>query len=445
MTSPERRLSDFVSELGFGDLSDGAVETIRTAFVDTVGVALAGTTADAGRTAYRRGGVDPDGATVGELLGLDADDSAAEVALRLGTAGHALDYDDLSWAMDGHPSVTLVPPLFALASEADATGADLITAYAAGFEAESALAGPISPDHYEAGWHPTATFGALGAAAAASKLLALDADRTRQALTVAASTPAGLKRNFGSMTKPLHAGLAARSGVTAAELAADGFTADPTAVSGDRGFWDLYGPDERSAFELSALQTLEAGGINIKAYPCCYFTHTAIAAAQALADERGVDPVDVRRIDVRAASGAADALHHVDPETGLEAKFSMEYAVASGVARDRVGLATFEPDAVDDPAVQRVRERVEFAVDDSLPYDSHEAFVRLVTDDGAFERHREDPPGTHGNPLSEAELRAKFEECAGRAVASERVAALYETLARLDSVDDPASALAVDA
>ncbi|USZ70171.1 MmgE/PrpD family protein (plasmid) [Halorussus salilacus] len=441
MASPETRLGAFVTDLEFDRLSDGEVETVRRAFVDTTGVALAGAMEGAGEATYRQAGIDPKDATPGELLGIDADEPPSEVALRLGTASHALDYDDLSWRMDGHPSVTLIPALFALAEEADATGSELLTAYAAGFEAECAIAGPISPDHYESGWHATATFGPFGAAAAASKLLGLDADQIGRALGVAASMPAGLKRNFGSMTKPLHAGLAARSGVTAAKLAEDGFTADRTPVSGDRGFWDLYGPDDRSEFELPNRRVLETDGIHVKAYPCCYFTHTSIAAAQALTGENEVDPEEVRRVDVRASRGAADALHHADPETGLEAKFSMEYAVASGVVRDRVGLSTFEDGALDDPQMQRVRERVDFSVDSSLPYDSHEAEVTLVTDEDTFERRQSDPPGTHRDPLTDGELRAKFDECARRAIPAEQVRGLYETLSRLETVSHPVDAL----
>jgi 2-methylcitrate dehydratase PrpD len=248
MTSPEATLSDSVATTSYENVPRDACETIRRAFLDTVGVTLAGALDDAGATAFTAEGIDSEAASAATVLGVGTERPPTQRALHTGTASHALDYDDLAWAMDGHPSVTLVPPLPVLAEETDAGGEDLITAYAVGFELECALAAPISPDHYKAGWHATATFGALGATAAAASLLGLSAAETRHALNTAASTPAGLKRNFGSMTKPLHAGLAARSGATAARLAAIGFTADADAVSGDRGFWDLYGPDERGDF-----------------------------------------------------------------------------------------------------------------------------------------------------------------------------------------------------
>jgi len=441
--SPEARLGEFVAGLEYEDLPERAVDTVGRAVVDTVGVTLAGTAADAGRRAATAGGVNPGAAGPGELLGVAETDRPEAAALRVGTAAHALDYDDLSWAMDGHPSVALVPGLLALAPGADATGRDVVTAYAAGFETACAVAEPVSPAHYEAGWHATATFGVFGAAAAAAHLLDLDAETTARALSVAASTPAGLKRNFGSMTKPLHAGLCARSGVTAARLAREGVTADPHAVTGDGGFWDLYGAGadpEPSELSVGGRWRLCEAGIHVKAYPCCYFTHSAIAAAEELGGT--VDPAAVESVSVTASQGAADALHHGDPETGLEAKFSMEYAVASGLGRDRVGLETFDAAAIDDPAVQRVRERVDFSVDREMSYDSHGATVRVETSEGVHERTRTDPPGTHDDPLSEGRFRGKFEECAGVTLGADRAAALYETLSRLPELEDVAEALA---
>jgi 2-methylcitrate dehydratase PrpD len=443
MTSPETAVSEFVADLAYDDLPAGSIETITRAFVDTVGVTLAGSVEGSGRTAAESAGLRADDADPATLLGVDADDPPAAVALRVGTASHALDYDDLSWAMDGHPSVTLVPSLLALADEADASGQDLVTAYAAGFEAECAVAEPISPDHYEAGWHATGTFGTFGAAAAAAHLLRLDAEATERALNAAASMPAGLKRNFGSMTKPLHAGLCSRAGVTAARLAKAGLTTDATAVSGDRGFWDLYGSGERDDFAIGDRWRISEEGIHVKAFPCCYFTHSAIAATQALV-ETGIDPESIRRIDVTASPGAGDALHHANPETGLEAKFSMEYCVASAAVRDRVGLAAFRDDAVEDPAVQRVRERVSFEVEEDRPYDSHGATVRIETDDRVRERRQADPPGTHDDPLSEDRLHAKFTECAGAVLETEAVEELYDALSSISAHPDALAALAVN-
>jgi 2-methylcitrate dehydratase PrpD len=441
MATPEIELSEFAATLTFAEIPENAQETIRRAFFDTIGVTLAGAGEGAGEAVFETTLNQADAGDIATMLGLTAG-SPAERALRTGAASHALDYDDLSWAMDGHPSVTLIPSLLAVAGERGASGKALITAYAAGFEVECALAQPISPDHYEAGWHATATFGAFGAAVAAATLLDLDSAATRNALNIAASTPAGLKRNFGSMTKPLHAGLCARSGVTAALLAENGFTADTTAVSGDGGFWDLYGPDKPDEFIFDPDRwALTTEGIHVKYYPCCYFTHTSIAATQALVSEHNIHPESIEQIEVQAAQGAADALHHSDPETGLEGKFSMEYAVASGAVRDRVGLDTFDDDAIDDSSVQRVRERVDFLVDETLHYDSHKAVVEIETTSGTYKLRQKNPPGTHDNPLTESELREKFKECAERVIPSADVSRLMDTLLTLDEHSDIINAL----
>ncbi len=440
MATPAARLGAFVADVRFDDLPDGAAATVTRAFLDTICVTLAGTESRAGRAAATVGDHSAPAADIGALLGVAGDDPPAETALRVGTAAHALDYDDMAWAMDGHPSVTLVPALLATVPDVRPSGLELITAYAAGFETACAVAAPVSPAHYEAGWHATATFGTFGATAAVAHLLDLDAETTAQAQRIAASMPAGLKRNFGSPTKPLHAGLAARSGGTAARFAAGGGSADPTAISGDRGFWDLYCPEEREAFSIGDRWELAASGIDVKAYPCCYFTHAAVAATQSLTDD--LDPADIDEIEVQVSAGATDACEHTDPADGLEAKFSLEYAVASAAVRDRVGLDAFRDAAVDDPAVQRLRERVTVSVDETLPYDAHEAHVRIETAEGTVERHQADPPWTHGDPPSAAALRGKFDECAGAVLDDDQVDALYQTLTSLSTVEDVAAALA---
>lgn len=440
MSVPERETAEFVSTLTYDDLPESAVDTATRAFVDTIGVTLAGSIADAGRKAATSVGVNPEQAPLTERLGVE-NESATSAAFRVGTAGHALDYDDMSPAMDGHPSVTLIPVLLSLADEANASGQDLIAGYAAGFETACALADPITPDHYEAGWHATATLGTFGATGAAANLLGLDVGTTARALNAAASMPAGLKRNFGSMLKPVHAGLCSRSGATAVRLATSGFTTDETAISGQQGFWALYGQGETGAFDIGDGLRLEAEGIDVKSYPCCYFTHAAIAAAQSLADT-GVEPSTIERVDVTASRAAADALRYPTPETPLQSKFSMEHAVACALVRERVGLSEFEADAIHDPEVRAIRERVSFATDPDRPYDSHGATVGVTTRSNTLERRRDHPPGIHSDPLSETALRTKFEECAGTVLAPNRVAALYDTLSSLPDFEDPLSALA---
>lgn len=444
--TPERALATFVADLSIDDLPAEAVDLAERAILDTVGVTLAGAVADAGHLAgsFARTHAGPGDAGV-SLLGQAGRAPTPAAALANGTAGHALDYDDLSWGMDGHPSVTMVAPILAVGEAFDAAGDAAVAAYVAGFETQCYVAEPISPTHYERGWHPTATFGTFGATAATCSLRGMAAETTQQALGIASSMPAGLKRNFGSMSKPLQAGLAARSGVTAALLAGDGFTAGDAPMSGDRGFFDLYadGPTTHPSPPGNPLRLLTAG-INVKSYPCCYFAHTSIAATAALVGEHDLDPADIESIHVASAEGGADALVHPEPETGLEAKFSMHHCVAAAAVHDRVGLDAFSAECVADPTVAALRERVEYEVDPELAYDSHAATVRVRTTDGdVHERTQEDPPGVHADPLTAAELREKYLACATHALDESTAAATHDRLASL--ADEPSVAAVVEA
>ncbi|MDF9746018.1 MmgE/PrpD family protein [Natrinema salsiterrestre] len=427
-------LATFVASLAADDVPDEAYRLAERAILDTVGVTIAGAGADAGEIAAGAVGIESGATTV---LGRNDRLPLSDAVFANATAGHALDFDDVALAaMDGHPSVPMVAPLLAIGEREAATGRELLTAYVAGFEAQNYLSRPISPGHYEAGWHATSTIGLFGAAAAVAKLLELSAERTENALSIAASMPAGLKRNFGTTTKPIHAGQAARSGTTAALLAADGATADSRAIDGDRGFFDLYRGDGEADLErlpdLGSRWAILDDGIDVKKYPCCYYTHAAIYAAIGLADEHDLSAAEIDEVAVTASQGAADALAHDDPETGLEAKFSMPYLIGSAIARRQVDLSAFDEDRIDDPDVQTVREQVSVTVDEALPYDSNAARVAVTTQAGEeYERMRERPPGTHDDPLSDDELRAKFRMCAAHAPGS---VAIDDALAALDDL-----------
>lgn len=431
--SPAAALAAAVHSLGYRDLPAQAIRLAERCFLDTVGVSLAGAAAPPTRIA--RSVLDRSGATDGpaSIIGHSTTASLTDAAFVNGTAGHAIDFDDVSPAMSGHPSVPMVAPLLAVGEAENADGKAVLTAFVAGFETQAALADPLLPGHYEAGWHATATFGTFGTAAAVANLLGLDETKTSHALNIAASMPAGLVKNFGSMTKPMHVGHAARSGLTAALLAAEGFTADANAIGGDRGFFDLYagpnGPRDWTPLADDRPLAFLDDGIHVKKYPCCYFTHASIAAAEELKAEHDVAPEDIDAVRVTAAPGAGDVLAHHDPATGLEGKFSMEYTVAAALAHGRVGLDAFEDDAVSDPTVQRIRERVTFEPDPDRPYEWFGGSVSITLTDGrTVSTTRDGPPGTHTNPLSDAELHDKFDMCAQRTLPDDAVRTARETL-----------------
>ncbi|MFB6169267.1 MAG: MmgE/PrpD family protein [Haloferacaceae archaeon] len=433
--APAADLGAFVAALRYDDLPESVVRETERRFVDTVGVAVAGA-AEAG------GAGELAAETVGALSGsgsgpatLLAGGSAAvhDAALANGVAGHCLDYDDVLTGIHVHPSVVVVPAILAVGERDGATGREAVAAYVAGVEAQRYVAAPATPGHYERGWHATGTFGTVGATAAVASLLGLGPAATTHALNAAVSAAAGVKRNFGSTTKPFHAGHANAAGVVAASLAARGATASADAWTGPNGFYDCFGgadsPDYDALPSLGDGLVLDDPGLDTKKFPCCYFTHSAAEAAATLADEYGIDPADVERVVVRASQAAVDTVPYDRPTSGLEAKFSMPYVVASAIARDRVGPEAFADDALGHEPTETVRDRVVFEADPSLPYGSHASTVTVALADGpSHERHEPAPPGTPETPLSDAELRRKFDACVARALPDDGAADLYRRL-----------------
>ncbi|OLZ39429.1 2-methylcitrate dehydratase [Natrinema saccharevitans] len=437
-------VATFVTSLSFEDVPDDAVDLVERAFLDTIGVTLAGAATDTANRVLAAHRFDSGETTV---FGTDQSLPLHDAVFVNATAGHCLDFDDVALAaMDGHPSVPMVAPLLAVGERRGVTGEELISAYAAGFETQRYVSRPISPEHYEDGWHATSTIGTFGTAAAVARLLDLSEAEVAHALNIAASMPAGLKRNFGSMTKPVHVGQAARSGTTAALLAAEGVTADSAAVTGESGFLDLYSstePDADQLPDLGADWALLEDGIDVKKYPCCYYTHAAIYGAAELAAEHDIEPGEIETVRVTASQGAADALHHADPSTGLEAKFSMEYVVARALVHGHIGLTAFDDERIDDPDVQRVRKRVSFETDPSVDYDSNAAWISLSTSSGAeHDRVQERPPGTHADPLTIDELRGKYRMCGNHAPDFDATEPTLEMLTDLRVVDDVTELLA---
>jgi 2-methylcitrate dehydratase PrpD len=245
------------------------------AFVDTIGVILAG----AGDTSARTVGavLEPLAGGTSTLLGSGARCSAKDAAMLNGVAGHALDFDDHLNDVNGHPSVVLVPALLALAEEQHADGQQMLEAYVVGYQVMCAVAAALPVRaHWASGWHATATLGVLASTAACGRLLGLDRDGMRHALGLAATLACGSRQNCGFMAKPLHAGVAASNGLFAARLAQRGFDADPAQLEAPIGFFSVFGVDpqlDRVSAVLSERWSLSRRGLNVKRFPACYATH----------------------------------------------------------------------------------------------------------------------------------------------------------------------------
>src|SRR5882724_3210433 len=294
------RIAEFVVKTSLRDCPDAAIVQIRRAALDTLGVMLAGAAepvAASVRAVARAEG----GTPLCTVIGTSMRAAPTWAALANGTAAHAHDFDDTNFALLGHPSAPLLAAALACAEAEPADGAAVVLAYLVGFEVSVALGLALNPDHYTRGWHATSSIGTLGCAAAAASVLGLDPVQTRHALGVAASLASGLKENFGSMTKPFHAGHAARNGVFAAMAAREGLTASDSALDGRQGYAAAFGqvtlaPDAFDA--LGSRWQILASGIAVKPYPSCALTHSAIDALLALRSAHGLHPEQVADVEV---------------------------------------------------------------------------------------------------------------------------------------------------
>jgi 2-methylcitrate dehydratase PrpD len=438
-----RELARRSAAVRFEDLPADAVHWAKVGILDTVGVTLAGCAEPCARI-VRKVASGNGGASL--VYGSADRTNALDAALVNGTASHALDFDDMNNTLGGHPSAPLLPALFALADERPASGRAFIAAYVAGFETECKLGLGVHFHHYTKGWHPTATLGVFGTAAAACNLLRLDADRTAITLAIAASLAAGLKANFGTMTKPLHVGHCARSGLFAALLAEQGFTANPGAFEHNQGFLDVFnGPGTYDVARMLAHWgdpfDIVAPGIAVKQYPCCGSTHPALDVMLDLVRRHDLKPAQVARVDSWTHARRLEHTNRPDPQTGLEAKFSVQYCLARALTDRTIRIEHFEGDAWRDPAVRAVLPRVHAAAYTTaqFPESGHYgAEIKVTTTDGkAVSGKIDEAMGrTSGNPLPAERLREKFDNCVARALPRSRAPALADMIDRLDTVAD---------
>jgi 2-methylcitrate dehydratase PrpD len=443
------RLAEFIAKSRWEDAPAEAVEAARRAILDCLGVMLAGSLEPPARIVQRVAEAEG-GAPLCTVVGAGRRTGAVWAALCNGTAAHALDFDDTNFAMMGHPSAPVLAAALAAGELALADGQAVVHAFLLGFEVETTLAEVINPPHYEHGWHATCTLGTLGAAAAAARLLGLDAGQIGAALAVAASQSSGLKENFGTMTKPFHAGHAARSGVLAALLAREGFTASVQALEGPQGFLQVFGAGK---CELAALDTLGqpwkilTTGVAVKPYPSCACTHSIIDGALELRRVHGIEPDQVAEVTVGVHATVPRILIHPEPQTGLEAKFSAEFSAAAALAEGRAGIATFRDDKTRDPRIRALMKRVRMVVDREIPGDLERHVWTRVTirlQDGRTVSIGPRPVRGHpSNPLPLEALREKFVECAGLALPPDRVDSVREMVERLDACPDLRSLAAI--
>lgn len=438
-------LADFVVGLPNRARLREVTTEVEVSFADTVASMLAGVPFETARIVAESPLHRTDGELSARLIGFGGRRSLLDTAIIQGVLAHVADYDDVSWALMGHPSATLVPALLPLAEVLGASGDQLVTAYLAGYEVAVELGHATAPGHYLRGWHATVTIGSIAVAAASSSLLGLDAERIVHALGIAASSSSGLRQNFGSGVKSLHAGFAARNGIEAALLARDGFTSNREAIDGKWGFFRAFDGREGLRLRDGAFEgwgILQPGTLR-KLYPSCGATHQAIDAAISIMARRSTSVKEIVAAEVGVAPACFAPLIDWLPHTPLEGKFSMPFTVATALLDGEVRTRHFREEHLASARMQRLMPLVTMIPDPGMaeiPENRNDASAARVTvtyADGVRDTQEvRFPSGSPENPLTAAQLHAKFFDCADGVISLRAAEQALELLFRLRTLKE---------
>lgn len=447
MTGLTKALAAFVAAPTFGGQETAAYAVAKTGFIDTIATMMAG---------HREPVVDivrqffADAPTPAQspVPFLGTMHPAAQAAFINAVAGHALDYDDV--AISGHPSTVLVPAILAEAYRLNCSGLEAVRAYVVGYEVWAELVSREPEQYHLKGWHPTGVFGAVGAAAAVAYLHKLSEDDTRQALAISASLASGLVANFGTMTKPFHAGRAAAHGIEAVKLSMLGLTSAPDVFEHPAGYLfalslsgraDLNRPAETLGKTLRILDS----GLSIKRYPVCYSSHRTIDGVLDIVERENLKPVDIAAVHVTMGPAQASMLRNKHPMTGLEAKFSAQFAVASAIVARQVGLTQLTDAFATRADVSGLYGKVTVTTIDTVcPLEPAFAFTdRVVIETTTGQKFDSGeirfPLGNAKNPIDAVGLQAKFMDCIATGKAQNPAmqgtdSGLYDRLAALEKL-----------
>jgi 2-methylcitrate dehydratase PrpD len=445
-------VAQFVVDTTLAQVPEDVLELGKKSILDGLGLALAGSVAESGTLVLKylqNLGLEQTGTRV---LGSGMRVPARFAAFANGVSIHADDFDDtqLAAAKDRvygllvHPTAPVLPAVLAIAELKGTSGRELMLAYHVGVEVECKVAEAISPRHYQDGFHSTGTCGPLGAAAAGGKLLGFDAQQVRRALSIAASQAAGLRENFGTMTKPFHAGHASESGVVAVDLTNLGWTAADQILEAPRGFFHAYGGSYDPTAIVDRLGkpwTFSSPGISIKPFPSGSLTHPGMTQLLRLMRQEHIKAVDVERLDVGTNHNMPNALIHHRPTTGLQAKFSMEFCLAVLLLYGEATLAEFRDEVVNRPEVQAMIHRVNFYVDpdaEKAGFDKMTTILRIHLKNGKTLSGRADfGKGSPADPMTYEEVADKFRANAAFANWPKQNAEMIVDVVRaLERVDD---------
>jgi 2-methylcitrate dehydratase PrpD len=434
-------LARFVTDTDFASISERTRVNAKMHILDTLGVALAGAKSDAADIAIaycKKLGASSEAS----IWGTPAKASVSTAAFANGLLAHALDYDDWdNFIHVGHPSSMIVGAAVSLAENINASGKELLKAYILGMELICKIAAH-APNMQDRGFHATPVFGSLGAAVACASLLKLDTAKLKNALGVAASAAGGIQRQQGSMVKPFHAGNGARNGAEAALLASQGFTADAAILEAPRGFCDtFFGKDScdygKMIENIGKPYYLETPGMGLKWHPCSAPQFLAADAALHLKHEHKINFADIAKLEVSIPPLRYQRHYSAEVKTGLRGKFTVNFVVAMAFLDGKLELATFTDDYVNQPRVQEAFSKVKVIVDESIPEPGKYCPVSVELKDGTRHSYTAKiAKGDPRNPMTEAEVIAKFRGNARLAIAENQVERLIDAVNRLEGVEN---------
>jgi 2-methylcitrate dehydratase PrpD len=433
---PTETLARFITSTNFEDVPGDVVEKSKWAIADGLAVTFGGRQVIGSLVIsfVESMGGNPESTVVGS----ECKTNPPLAAFANTTMSHVMDYDDINESMGGHPTGPVLGAVLALGEKLGASGKACLLAYMIGVEAETKIGRALIETLYVSGWHPTSVLGVMGSAAACGKLLGLNHEQMVMALGIAGSFAGGLKQNFGTLTKSLHVGQAAKNGVIAALLARDGWTSAPDILEGDVGYSNLF--CGRGKFDLS-LMTDHLGapwdiadpGITLKKYPCCGSIHPALEAMLSLRDNANLAVDEVKELSCSVHPSKQHILVNPRPQTGLAAKFSIEYCMARAVIDDRISMTHFLDANVRDEVINGLLPRISILQDPEMPEWGSRVAVETV-DGRTLSETCNELPGID----SYQDLAAKFNDCAAPIIGADRSKSVFEAIQRFDDIPNVA-------
>lgn len=407
-------------------------EHAKVAFMDWLAVTMAGNEDPLVKKLIRYADL-MGGNEQATILGHGLKKSVSQAALINGAASHALDYDDTLRAFLGHPSVTLFPALLALGEWKEKSGTNFLIAYIIGLKAGAAIGACAGMEHYMSGWHATSTLGHLASAAACARLMGLDEQQTSYALGIAGTQASGLKRVFGTMCKPFHAGRSSQAGLMAALLAEDNFTSAEDILEGPHGFFQVLKGEVNEKVVATLGKTWDIENLAQKYHASCHATHSPIEAALSIVEKEGLSPEEISSIEIHSSQLALDAAGNMAPRTGLEGKFSIPYCVANAILRGNTGMQAFTDEKVNDPEVVGFMEKISVSLDNGI--EALEANVKVKAAGGrefsAFSDILKQIPDLE---IKRSKIKEKFSDLCGPVLGEAKTEDLMEAILALEEV-----------